>query len=165
MKKLLLFTISVLAILAIAGCNKTVQQEEDEPMTQIPNPFMEYSSLEEAEKATGFKFDYPENIAGSVGYVYRVMNGEMLEVIFLGTNETSAEVARIRKAKGSDDISGDYNVYGDVKNDNSLNNLQVRGENGLYSGAVWVEDEYTFALSLEEAVPFDQMKELVSQIH
>ena len=164
MKKLLIFTISVLAILAVAGCNKKAEQEE-EPMMQMPNPFMEYSSLADAEQATGFRFDYPENIGGAVGYAYRVMNGEMLEVICLGTNETSAEVARIRKAKGSDDISGDYNVYGDVKNDNSLNNLQIRGENGLYSGAVWVEGEYTFALSLEEAVPFDQMKELVSQIH
>lgn len=162
MKKFIIFTLSLLTILAMAGCNKKVQ-EEQEPMTQIPNPFMEYASLDEAAKAVGFDFTIPEGLNGTAEYVYRVMNGEMMEIIC--RNAAGEEVARFRKAKGSDDISGDYNEYGDVRTDNSLKNITYRGENGMFTGAIWVDGEYTYALSLEEAMTLEQVGVIISQTH
>ena len=161
MKKIIMFTLGILTILALAGCNKKIQEEE--PMMQIPNPFMEYESLGDAEKAVGFDFTVPEGINGAAEYVYRVMNGEMMEIIC--RNAAGEEVARFRKAKGSDDISGDYNEYSDVRTDNSLKNITYRGENGMFTGAIWVEGEYTFALSLAEAMTLEQVGVIISQTH
>lgn len=161
MKKIIMFTLGILTILALAGCNKKIQEEE--PMMQIPNPFMEYGSIGEAEKAVGFDFTVPEGINGAAEYVYRVMNGEMMEIIC--RNAAGEEVARFRKAKGSDDISGDYNEYSDVRTDNSLKNITYRGENGMFTGAIWVEGEYTFALSLAEAMTLEQVGVIISQTH
>ena len=161
MKKIIMFTLGILTILALAGCNKKIQEEES--MMQIPNPFMEYGSLGDAEKAVGFDFTVPEGINGTAEYVYRVMNGEMMEIIC--RNAAGEEVARFRKAKGSDDISGDYNEYSDVRTDNSLKNITYRGENGMFTGAIWVEGEYTFALSLAEAMTLEQVGVIISQTH
>ena len=161
MKKIIMFTLGILTILALAGCNKKIQEEE--PMMQIPNPFMEYGSIGEAEKAVGFDFTVSEGINGASEYVYRVMNGEMMEIIC--RNAAGEEVARFRKAKGSDDISGDYNEYSDVRTDNSLKNITYRGENGMFTGAIWVEGEYTFALSLAEAMTLEQVGVIISQTH
>lgn len=160
MKKFIIFTFGLLTVLALAGCNKKVQEE---PMAQIPNPFMDYTSLDEAEKAVGFDFTMPEDLNGTADYAYRVMNGEMLEVIC--RNAAGEEVARFRKAKGADDISGDYSEYSDVRTDNSLKNITYRGENGMFTGAIWVDGEYTYALSLEEAMNLDQVGVIISQTH
>ena len=95
--------ISIILIISslLAGCaNQT---------TAIANPWSDWSSMEEAEKAVGFSFDLPEVIADSFEAVsYRSMNKELIEVIY---RDGDYEVC-VRKAAGEgQDISGDYNKY------------------------------------------------------
>ncbi|MBR4150984.1 MAG: hypothetical protein IKR08_06400, partial [Firmicutes bacterium] len=67
---------------------------------QIPNPFTEYGSLEEAEAAAGFKMHVPAIIEGATKYVWRVMDAgdtKMIEAIYYADGE---EILRLRKAEG-----------------------------------------------------------------
>lgn len=160
MKKALIFITGMILVLAVAGCNK---KKEEEPMVQIPNPFAEFETLKEAVEDTGVDLEIPDSFNGSAKYVYRVMNHEMVEVICFDENDN--EVARIRKAKGSDDISGDFNEYPDVTMDNSLRNITFKGRDGKYVLAVWQEKDHTFAVSVAEGKTLDEMQELLKLIN
>ena len=160
MKKTLLFITSVLLVLAIAGCHK--EKKEEDPMMNMPNPFSELESLKDAVKEVGFDLEIPDSFNGSAKYIYRVMNREMIEVICV--DENGNEVARIRKAKGSDDISGDFNDYPDVTMDNSLRNITFKGKDGKYVLAVWQEKDHSYAVSVVEGKTLDEMQELLKLI-
>ena len=48
----------------------------------MPNPFIDYDSLEEAEKAVGFEINVPESIDGYSEKLISVMDGKMIQVCF-----------------------------------------------------------------------------------
>ena len=75
---------------------------------------------------------------------------EFAQVEYQGGNQTESEEVLFRKAKGTDDISGDYNVYTDVK-EIAVNETAVtlKGKNGQYSLAIWQQDGFTYSLSYE----------------
>ena len=160
MKKTLLLVISVLLVLALAGCHK---EKKEEPMVQIPNPFIETETLRDAVKEAGFELEIPESFNGSVRYIYRVMKEQMIEIICV--DENNEEIARIRKGTGSDDISGDYNEYPDVTMDNSLRNITFKGTDKKYVLATWQENGYSYAVSVTEGKTLDEMQELLKLIN
>lgn len=123
--------------------------EED---VQLPNPFTEYGSLEEAAEAAGFSMTVPETVDGCSERVFRVLGagGEdaMLEVICRDGEAEEREV-RIRKAPGAEDISGDYNQYAQSETvDVGGLEVTMRGDNGLVHLAAWTADGYTYSLAV-----------------
>lgn len=118
MKKFLLFLILFLLAITLLGCS--AQEEE---FVQMGNPWIDYDSLKEAEKAAGFSLGLPENIADIyTAEEFRVMNGELLEVIYY---DDIREDITVRKAKGEDrDISGVYLEF-DAVTENELNGINV----------------------------------------
>jgi len=129
--------------------------------TQIPNPFADYSSIEEAAEAAGFDMSVPESIEGYSEKLIQVMNNEMIQVIF---SEAESRLF-IRKAAGSDDISGDYNVYSDEQTVNvGSREVSMKGNDGLVSTAVWTAGDYTYAVMADNAMSADAMAELISGI-
>lgn len=128
---------------------------------QIPNPFVDYDSLEAAAKAAGFELKAPSSVEGFSEKVIQVCNGEMIQVIFLNGDDRLF----IRKAEGSDDISGDYNEYSDngtVTVDG--NSVTLRGDDGKVSTAVWTSGKYTYSVSFDTPVTEETMIALIGQI-
>ena len=125
--------------------------EDDVPSSenvQIPDPFEGFSTLEQAVKAAGFEMRVPETA------IYRVNTGtQMLEVIYSDKdleNEDAVEAYSIRKAIGSDDISGDYNDYSE-KTEVSVSDNQVslKGNDGKVFVATWTSGEFTYAIDID----------------
>lgn len=133
-----------------AAAWSTGDEEENSP--QLPNPWTEYDTLEEAEKAAGFSVDVPAAQEGYAQAAYRVMDG-ILEV-----ETQDAEGNRLILRKGDrakmgkeKDISGDCNSYSEaVTRDISGKRMEERGDHGLVST---VEEEACLS-SLSEAVGF-----------
>lgn len=121
---------------------------------QIPDPFEGFSTLEQAVKAAGFEMSVPDAPKGYETAIYRVNTGtQMLEVIYSDKdleNEDAVEAYRIRKAIGSDDISGDYNDYSE-KNEVSVSGNQVtlKGNDGKVFVAIWTSGEFTYAIDID----------------
>ena len=106
---------------AAAGEEPEAAPAPEEPMTAMgaqaagagaaltmPNPFIDTKTLEEAEEAAGFAITLPEVAEDGGTVLYRAMQGQMIEVIFLDENQR--ELYRIRKGKDlEDDISGVMN--------------------------------------------------------
>ena len=88
--------------------------------------------------------------------------GKMIEVIYAsGENE----IARIRKAPGAEDISGDYNAYAEQTELTSGDAaVTMKGADGLVQLAIWQADGYTYAVSVENGLTADAMAELVTQV-
>lgn len=91
------------------------------------------------------------------------LDDKMLEVIYQSGED---EAARIRKAPGSEDISGDYNVYQQVS-EVSVNGFKVTmsGDGNKVSLAVWTNNGYTYSVSVTNGISSSDMTALVSEIH
>lgn len=129
---------------------------------QIPNPFVEHETLEQAARAAGFELTVPDAANGSDSRVFRTMEDKLLEVVCRRGEE---ETARVRKAPGGGDISGDYTVYPQVR-EVSVKGKQVTmsGSDDKVSLAVWTDSGYTYAVSVAGGISPSGMTALVSAI-
>lgn len=121
---------------------------------QIPDPFEGFSTLEQAVKVAGFEISVPDAPKGYETAIYRVNTGtKMLEVIYSDKDlesEDAVEAYRIRKAIGSDDISGDYNDYSE-KTEVSVsgNQVSLKGNDGKVFVSTWTSGEFTYAIDID----------------
>lgn len=133
-------------------------------VAQLPNPFVDCDTLGEAIEIAGFNLAIPNVIDKSTDRLYRVMalDDRMLEVIYLSGED---EVARIRKAPGTEDISGDYTTYAQMETA-SVSGAQVilKGDAGKVSLAIWTVEEYTYSVHVEDGISAADMTRLVSNI-
>ncbi len=93
------------------GTGSSVGSDSDEEFVGMTNPWTDHADLSGAEAAAGFYFVLPNALGESTEANYRCMEESMIEVIY--TDKQGEEAYRIRKGRGSDDISGDYNEYED----------------------------------------------------
>ena len=171
MKKILLMSVLCLAIVA-CGKKEEAKQETAETTnvtqkesTQIPNPFVEVKNLDEASKIAGFTLEVPETYEDYKKQVIQAIEDDMIEVIYYDEN-LEHEGLHIRKAKGTDDISGDYNEYKDVETV-KVGDFEIieKGSEGNISVATWNDGTYSFAIDVAEAsLTKDTIANLVSNI-
>lgn len=126
--------------------------------TQIPNPWQEYKTVSEAAKAAGISFSAPEKIEKyTVSYV-RALDG-IVEVRYSnGSNEI-----RVRKGKGTDDISGDYNVYKNVSEKKiGGNTVTLKGNGDGVSSATWTDRTYSCSIFSENELTNKLVESIVA---
>ena len=136
-----------------------------QPDVEIPNPYTDCDTLADAARKAGFDLTVPNAVNGATDQLYRVMtlDGKMLEVIYQSGED---ETARIRKAPGTEDISGDFNEY--AQTDKVViggAEVTMRGSNDMVCLATWTVDGYTYAVSVANGVSSDGMAALISEIH
>ncbi|WP_338952920.1 DUF4367 domain-containing protein [Fusobacterium nucleatum] len=157
MKKILLMSVLCLAIIACGKKEETKQETAEttnviqKESTQIPNPFVEVKNLDEASKIAGFTLEVPETYEDYKQQVIQAIENDMIEVIYL-EEESGYEGLRIRKAKGTDDISGDYNEYRNVETV-KIGDYDVteKGDEGNIFIATWTDGTYSYAIDTDRA--------------
>ena len=97
MKRLFAVIMMLLTILPLAACGNKTDDSTEPDIIGMPNPFTDFNTLAEAEKQTGFYITLPDAIGSSDKRIYRAMNDEMLEVVYVNGED---ETGRIRKARG-----------------------------------------------------------------
>lgn len=140
-----------------------------EENAQCPSPFTDCETLEEAIGITGFDMVVPEMPESYDQTTIQVVSGNMIQVIYRKDTDESAfndadESIFIRKMPGSDDISGDYNTYAQIKTV-SVGDVEVsmKGEQDLVYLATWTSDGYTYAVSARSGLPEAAMADLVAE--
>lgn len=170
MKKLLLLSMLCLAVLS-CGKKEEVKEEVAEVSTTqsqdygVPNPFEIVDTLDEAAKIAGFSLETPTEYADYNSLVIQAIADDMIEVIYFDAEKTH-EGLRIRKANGTDDISGDYNEYKEV-NVVKVGELEVteKGNDGNISIATWTDGTYSYSINVDEALlNADDVSNLISNI-
>lgn len=154
----------------------SVLDSDENTDVEIPNPFTEYNSMDEAAKAAGFALAVPEIIDGYEQPIIRTMthedNGAMIEVIYYNNHDDKEtdekNEIRIRKATGNEDISGDYTQYAE-SNVISVGDIQVavKGENGQIQLATWISGDYTYSLGFYSGagISSEDLNGFITSIH
>ena len=139
-------------------------EEEIGQLVGMVNPWSDHETLEDAETAAGFMFSLPAVIDGYQAEHFRSMGDTMIEVIYADTE--GEEAFRLRKGKGQEDISGDYNNYDntyDINSDGVDINMQGN-EDGIHR-IIFCSDTYSYSFTAGTCVPDEsQVKDLVSVI-
>ena len=129
---------------------------------QIPNPFVDFASLDEAEKAAGFALKIPAT-PDNLKPIVQVMDGKMIQVIF--SDENGDPQVYLRKQAGDEDISGDYNEYAEITTETvGDHTVTLKGNDGKVSTAIWTANGYSYAVMFETPVEKDQILSLIGEI-
>ena len=130
----------------------------------LANPWQECSSMAQAESLAGFSFAIsdsalPEGYGPEAAYI-QVIAGSMIEVDYDG--ERGGSVC-LRKAAGTDDVSGDYNSY-DLTQTSRIagQDVTLRGAEDAWYVATWTRDGYSFAVVSTSALTTSQVETLVA---
>ena len=140
------------------------EQEAPEAMAGMANPWSDHKNLAEAEEAAGFSFGMPETIEGAKPVYYRTMGDSIVEVIYQDAD--GEEAYRIRKGKGQDDISGDYNTYS-VVHDLVVDGIDIdmQGEKDGIHRITFSSGEYAYSFTAGTYVPSEENAEtLIAEI-
>lgn len=138
-------------------------------MAGLANPWLSYADKAEAEASIGYEISLPEQY-NEYNFSYGVMQSgddKILEVNAYTADDdgVSNDIVTIRKGISNGDISGDYNIYNDVRDINVNNiNVEVRGNDGLYNAAVWTADGYWYSVMTTNAVSSESLGGIVAGI-
>lgn len=181
MKKFFVTAVSSALLLSLSACGgimtaanensySVTQEAEDENKSaecraEIPNPFIDCDTLEEAEAAVGFDITVPDKIDGYPEKINRAFvtdDFKMLEVIYKNGDENEI---RIRKAPGSEDISGDYNDYEQIDKvmAGETEVTMKANDDGIHL-AIWTNNDYTFSASVSAGTSIGSISELIDLI-
>lgn len=128
---------------------------------QIPNPWVDCKTIEEAQTLAGFDFQLPELPEGYTIDHISVIKDEILQVI---CTKGEQELC-IRKGVGTEDISGDYNTYDTtVTKELTANNATLKGNDGNFYLAIWNDGEYAYAVFSSEALTEEEMTQLAGSV-
>lgn len=165
---LVLCALTALSLAACAGTNTENGEAADsgeilgaDPSTWGP---AEHESLEEAENAAGIELELPQEISGAKPTLYLTWyESEYIEAVY--TDGEGEEAARVRKAAGDEDISGDYNDYEET-NTAELDGITVtfKGDSEKIMLAVWQNGGYTYAVSVSAGTARSDMEALVRAV-
>ncbi len=135
-------------------------EDSETDSNQIPNPWQGYKTVSEAAKATGISFNAPEKFESyKVSYV-QAMDG-IVEVTYSdGRNEIC-----VRKGDGTDDISGDYNVYKNVsEKEIGGNTVTLKGNGDGVSSVTWTDGTYFYSIYSENELTNKLVESIVAEM-
>lgn len=129
---------------------------------QIPNPFADCQTIEEAAEIAGFSVTLPSRIPNWVNdTVIRALPSSMIEVQYQGDHQTLV----VRKGVGDADISGDYSSYPEAREvEVNGQTVTMKGEAGKVNVAIWQDDSYAYAVCATAGMELDDISALVSDI-
>ena len=151
----LLLALALAAILGVAACSGQTSTTENtngseatttekEINVGMANPWLDFTTLKDAEADAGFEMAVPATIDGYKLAVYRSMAGDMLEVRFTAGEE------EINIRKSHDTYDGDNSgVYGDYKTktaDVNGKTVTIHTQDGTPYIATWTVDGYSYSV-------------------
>ena len=167
-KKIVLILTGLMAMSQVSMAEPTANYDHEimpiEDNLRIPNPWQEYSNLKAACQAADIKLQAPEEIFGGHQTVWRSVPGDRLvEIIY--QDAKGQEIARVRKAKAIDDISGDYKQYANIeKLAVGKDIVIVEGDNRSFCTAIWHKNGYSYSITLQNGVSRQVIGALVADI-
>lgn len=169
-----LLACSALLAVSLAACSQPVASDAastagsasssaTSDTAQIPNPWTGCTTLADAAALTGYDFTVPDSVDGYPDVTIAVLESEQLTEV-----QYSSGNARLclRKATGSDDISGDFNQYAESNAvDVDGRSVTLQGNDGQVQLATWLDGDYTYSIGIYRedgtGLTADEMTDLV----
>lgn len=132
-----------------------------EDSTQIPNPFTEYKTIDEAKKAVSFKAVTPASLPE--GYKFdsvSVMGSDFLQVFY----KNGDKEILYRVATGSEDISGDYNTYKKTESLKAGKYTVTVRRSEESSSVIWTDGDFTYAIDANGSLSDKEITQIIASI-
>lgn len=127
---------------------------------QIPNPLTEHETLADLAKTVGFDVTLPTLDKAYKETAFIDISGTTADVRFADGEDTIT----FRKAKGSDDISGDNKTYKENKTIAVKDvSVSVKGNDGINT-ATWQKDGFTYSFSSDKAMTQDALVKAIENL-
>lgn len=123
-----------------------LNQKNDIESAAVASPYQEVNSLQEASEIAGFDIKVPDSVGEYTNLLVNVIDGNVIEVRYLSSDRQKTGFY-IRKSRGTDDISGDSNVYSlNITESIAGKDVNLRGNKENWSVATWTEDGFSYAV-------------------
>lgn len=136
------------------------KQPEQTPPVQALPPFRQVDSLDALSEAVGFPVTEVSKLPfDPVSTTYTVYDEGLAEITYTGSG---GQTATYRQSCGTEDNSGDYNLYPDTQTLPDQN-ATLKGQDQRYTLALWTDDTYTYSLNLSSALSADAWQALLGE--
>ena len=156
MKKITALILSLVLTLSLSAFAAS------ETAVGLPNPWVEYDSLEAAAESAGFELRIPYIPEELKITAIRLIEGSLLEVVY----ELDGNSIVYRQGPGEEDVSGDYTEYEETfteKIEGTEVSVTYKGNGGLVSLMTWQDSGFAYAFYFTPG--FDETDaEVVGQI-
>lgn len=143
--------------------SEAVSTDDVGNFVQAVSPYEDFDTLEEAGKAVGFDIAVPDSFGAFTELSFSAASGKILEVQYCDKDGGCG--LSIRKAKGSEDISGDYSEYESTSEIQAGGRaVTIKGNGGKYYLAVWLDGGYSYSVSVTDGASEDELKAVVEEI-
>lgn len=151
----------VVVVAAVFAVPQLRDGPNETPPPQLTGvPFHEVDTLAALSDAVGFPVTEPSTLPfAPVNTTYTAYNEGLAEITYTGPDDQSATY---RQSLGTEDNSGDYNLYADIKL-LPENNATLKGQDQRYTLALWTDDTYTYSLRLSTGLSADEWQALLSE--
>lgn len=152
-KRTALLACSALLAVSLAACSQPAASDASSTSSvatsdsaQIPNPWTDCTTLADAAALTGYDFTVPDSVDGYPDVTIAVLESEQLTEV---QYSSGSDRLCLRKAPGSDDISGDYNQYAESSTiDVDGRGVTLQGNDGQVQLATWQDGGYTYSIGV-----------------
>ena len=151
--------------------NEEAAQYGVEPATsetvQIANPFVDCDSFEAAATVAGFAITAPETVEAYPNRMIQAVADNMIQVFYTTGDlaDERTEHILVRKAVGSEDVSGDYNDYASVtEQDINGTTVTLKGDGKLIYLAVWTDGDFSYSVAVSNGTDLDTMLKLANTL-
>ena len=135
---------------------QSIDSIEGEPMLKTASsPYVDYNSVDELKENV--------NIKNYMSCSYSVAFSNMVEIQY--SNGSDNILYRLEKGEVAEDISGDYNIYENIKK-LTVDNIEVtiKGNEDVYKVAVWYKNGVNYSLSSEQGLKMEDIQNLINEI-
>ncbi len=148
---------AIVLVVSIGIINNINNHSQD---VTVVNPYIYCDSIDEAESIVGFDVDAPKSMLNKELEYIVVISGDTIELDY-GNDDKSIS---LRKAPGSDDISGDSNSYS-IEKTYLLGKIEITIKgNDKINLIMWTDSGYSYAIGIPEGVEESQIEEIVKKI-
>lgn len=144
------------------GLESSIPPSQDEPMAGSSYGIVELEDTAALSEAVGFPVEDLTSLPFEVRQVtYCSYFNDFAEIDYTGDGQSLS----YRKAKGTEDISGDWNEYSNERH-LTVNNLDIllKGNSEKYTLASWTDGTYAYALSFEQEVTEEEITAIISSM-
>ena len=150
----------VVVVAALFAVPLLREQPDTAPPVQVLPPFRQVDSLDALSEAVGFPVTEVSKLPfDPVNTTYTTYDEGLAEITYTGPD---SQTATYRQSLGSEDNSGDYNLYPDTQT-LPEQNATLKGQDGLYTLALWSDGTYTYSLNLSSGLSADAWQALLGE--
>ncbi len=136
------------------------EENEEEMFVQTANPWSEYASIAEAATAAGVEFTAPDAL-GEYKLSYIQAMKDLVDLRY----KKGESVICVRKGKGTDDVSGDYNTYDSVSEKKiGKYTVTVKGSKSGINNAIWTDGTFSYSIVSDDALTEKFVESIISAL-